>query len=486
MNEYFLRLLRCPHCEGELNYSVVIEGAEDKVEWGSLMCQVCSAKFPVAFGIPILQPSDKRVDVILSHIQESLPQNGPFVYEIIQKIESGDIQNVKEKLLLYRWPRTTLKRGKENNWSSKFAAKLPNSMVKLIGKRNLFMLYWIITKITFQDLRMKNKEDRLFRKLLSSSTAFEFIDGFFIQLMKNKVYADYYKYRFGQPRHLVTLSLLSNIPVNEYPVLDIACGAGHLMHYFNSRNIEQPVVGMDKYFAQLYLAKKYIAPEGNYFCADADQPLPFKKNTFTGIYCSDAFMFFSFRSASVREMQRTLRQNGVIIISRISNLLGEEYINHARVSPEQIKEYFNGFQNIIVAHDEALERYKNKLGVDLSSEQPIEISNKLNWFSIIASSNRDVFVNHKEFVEWPHAMGNLNMNPLYAHNGTDAAGNRKLKFTFPSKWYEYENVKWKEYAPESITLNEGIMGDINKKRKSPELEELISQVAVIGLPSNFY
>jgi len=485
MTDSFINLLCCPLCEGKLERFHTTKEDGDKIEWGTIICIDCNNKFPVAFGIPIMMPPYTRVDVNRS-FHSNTNELGPIVSDLTRQIGLGEIEKVQKELLIFRRSRTSIKgffkEKKSLKLENKLTRLLPNPLVKLIGKRTVYFMYYLLTKLTFQDARMRKKEDQTFEKLLTASSSMEFIDLYFGQMLQNNVYGEYYKYRFGQPRHLAALSLLTNIPEDANPVLDIACGIGHFMHYFTNRSKQQPVIGMDKNFGQLYLAKKFVSPEGNYFCADAGQPLPFKTNSFSGVFCSDAFMFFPYRQLSVREMKRLLNPNGVAVINRIYSYPIEGYEDHAITSAKKLKSYFSDIPNVVLSQNYLLDCYIQKEGPDLSVELELEELNKINWISIIASRQKNIFRNYGTFKEWPHEKGYLQLNPHYHEKGKDDSGNLILKFEFPSSWYEFENQSWMKYAPETVLLSPDTLNAISNSIKTPEVNELISKLVVIGMP----
>jgi ubiquinone/menaquinone biosynthesis C-methylase UbiE len=99
----------------------------------------------------------------------------------------------------------------------------------------------------------------------------------------------YYAFCFGQPRHLTALSLASLIDTPDKPVLDLACGYGHITRHLLPRAQDQPVIGVDHNFFSLYVAKGWMAPKAAYVCAGAEGPLPFPDDTFSTAFCSNAF-----------------------------------------------------------------------------------------------------------------------------------------------------------------------------------------------------
>ncbi|NOX87158.1 MAG: methyltransferase domain-containing protein [Chlorobi bacterium] len=433
-------------------------------------------------------PGDGYVDATLTDIKNTLKQKWISVRGLVHRIESGNIESVKKDLLLFRFRRASLKNlfNKEESFktSNPLTNRLPKFVVKIIGRRCLYLIYWFLTKLTLQDVRLRKRENKSYTKLLNETSAKGFIYQYFKKLMNSLVFS-YYTYKFGQPRYLVGLSLLTTLPVDDKPILDLACGGGHTMHYLTHRFNKQPVIGMDRSFTKLYLAKKFVAPTGNYFCAEADHTLPFEEGTFSGVFCSDAFGYFAYRKAAVFEMKRVLDQNGVIIITRI---LGEElkyYRNFRIVSFDQLKRYFKDRMNIILEQDHVLERYIQKKGPDLLNELPLKEMKHTGWLSIVASHRKDIFKVYGVFEEWPHAFGYLKLNPLYHETGRDENGNVTFTFRFPDNWYAYEDSQWKKYAPETVKISKDTLEAISKNIRTPEIDDLISKCVVVGMPKKY-
>jgi len=481
-------MLRCPRCGEIIVRDTIIQETDNEMEWGTLHCNSCDSKYPVAFGIPIMMPSNSYLDANENDITTSSLQKGILVSDVIREIEQGEIEKVKHDLLIYRRPRAS-KNGIPRldgtlNLDNKLSRFLPHTLVKMAGKSNLQFVYWVLARLSFQDRRLRKKEEKVFEKLLEDTSAIDFIYHYYHQLMHSPIY-NYFTYRFGQPRYLVALSLLSTLPEDQKPILDLACGTGHLIHYLTYRNSQQPVVGLERNFIKLYLAKEFIAPKGDFFCAEADQPLPFGNDTFSGVYCSDAFTYFTYISNSVREMKRIVNKDGVILITRVASPSIPERIGDLRMTPFQLKSYFDDMQHIVVGEDELLERYIQKFGPDLSTDLSAREFNKIGWMSIAATHRKNYFRDYGQFNDWPHVLGRLNLNPLYNEDGKDEKGKIILKFQFPSEWYEYENHNWMKYAPKTILLSQSTMESISKGTRTPEVNDLISKFVVLGMPQHY-
>jgi Methyltransferase domain len=66
------------------------------------------------------------------------------------------------------------------------------------------------------------------------------------------------------------------------------------------------VIGMDRDFTVLYIAKQRIASAKGYIGMDVDQRLPFSNGYLSGVLCSDAFHCFVQSATAVDQMLRTI------------------------------------------------------------------------------------------------------------------------------------------------------------------------------------
>ena len=106
---------------------------------------------------------------------------------------------------------------------------------------------------------------------------------------------DYFALRFGQPRHLVALAFTRLIHKPTKPVLDLACGYGHITRSLARRAKGQPVIGVDQNFIGLYVAKNFIAPEAEYICCVADGPHRSQTGSFQRLSARTPFIILLIR-----------------------------------------------------------------------------------------------------------------------------------------------------------------------------------------------
>jgi hypothetical protein len=96
-----------------------------------------------------------------------------------------------------------------------------------------------------------------------------------------------------------------------------------------------------------------------------------------------------------------------------------------------------------------------------------------------------VFQDYGPFDSWPHAEGDLGLNPLYVEERRDGAGTVGLRRVFPGRGYEEEHGASRQYLPESISVSPGVLADLARGRRTPETEQLIGQIVALDIPKRY-
>jgi SAM-dependent methyltransferase len=298
---------------------------------------------------------------------------------------------------------------------------------------------------------------------------------------------NYFVFRFGQPRHLTALSLASLIERPKKPILDLACGFGHVTRHLLLRAKEQPVIGLDRNFLMMYVAKNWLAPAAKYVCAEADIGLPFSDGSFSAAVCSDAFHWFAGKANSMRELIRVTRGDGTIILATLRNVFVQGHEYPGTLLPEGYEALVVDMLHRLVANSDILSQYLEKQGPSLA--RPAEVGHLAGdpWLSVVASHRQELFRDYGPFEDWPHAHGCLRLNPLYREERHDEPENVHLRRVFPSAHYEQENAeyRYKRYLPETVSVKPTVLVDLAQGKRTPEVEGLIEQCVVVGMPERY-
>lgn len=438
MSLSLLRSLCCPFCGGNLNSSGT-DQIIDEPEYGVLACHC--GRYPIVAGIPILKKG-------------IIGTTGQLDWEVTSLIEAGRHREALIAVLLPPPPAS--------------AALAPDSVQALR---------------TWQE-----QAEAFFTGPGNQMTVCDLFDFYFRHSgVKAGDEYNYFLFRFSQPRHLTALSFASLIQQPKKPILDLACGFGHVTRHLLPRAEDQTVIGLDRNFLMVYVAKNWLAPAAKYVCAEADIGLPFSDGTFSAAVCSDAFHWFAGKANSIRELIRVTRGDGSIILATLRNALVESHLYPGTLPPEGYEALVADMPHRLVANSDILSRYLEKQGPSLA--RPAEIGHLAGdpWLSVVASHRQELFRDYGPFEDWPHAEGCLRLNPLYREERRDELGNLHLRRVFPSAWYEYENAeyRYKQYLPETVSVEETVLVDLAQGKRTSEVERLIEQCVVVGMPERY-
>jgi SAM-dependent methyltransferase len=294
---------------------------------------------------------------------------------------------------------------------------------------------------------------------------------------------EYFGLRFGQPRHLVALSFTTLIDNPKRPILDLACGFGHVTRSLASRSQGQPVIGVDQTFVGLYVAKNYIAPEAHYVCSNADGPLPFTDGVFSAAFCTDAFHYLVNKVTASNELKRLTRDNGIIVLTWVHNVNFRKPNDGVPLPPEGYKSLVADMPHRMVDDSDVLARYLRKKGPALARSCEPERLAQAPLLSLVASRRQDVFKDYESFDGWPHANGRLGLNPLYMVDRRDS--DVQLRRTFPSASFVEEHSELKDYLPELVSVRSETLTDLANGNRTPEVDTLVGLFVALGMPDRY-
>lgn len=454
LKEDLVPLLRCQHCHGSFAFTAAAPVPLAGGEFGVLQCGC--AKYPVVDGIPILL---RAAVGMFEHTTGTAQVAGTTPEKLIELIEQG--RGATALLECLSFP------------------VLPPPLRRLLG--------WKLAngplgaRLGRRLCRQRLQSQVLARR--SSISASELFS-FFYQPDSplDRVVGDYFNLRFGQPRHLAALSLLHNVPADDKPLLDIACGGGHLDHYLLSRREPAAVVGTDLNFFHLWIARHWIAPAGQYVCADAGEGLPFVDDSFSATFCSDAYHYIPNRTALHQEIKRCA-PGRLGMLTRVGN---------SEVMPnEGLERTASGYVEDIGERDTRVFAESSLVHCYLGRRNPLEqppdepqTVARSKWLSFVWNIPAQLRGSAALAREWPHAAGTLGINPIYTRSSV-AAG-MQLRFGFPSIWYAYENNGMLAYHPRRMVLETAQLQALRSGAAGdPFRDQLVAQFVLLGMPQRF-
>ncbi|GAA4882054.1 class I SAM-dependent methyltransferase [Actinomycetospora straminea] len=131
---------------------------------------------------------------------------------------------------------------------------------------------------------------------------------------------DYFLHRDHDPSGLAVLALTAAHPPAGRPVLDLACGAGHLLRRLADHG-ERDLTGVDVVFAKLWLARRFLVPEHvALVCADLAHPWPVPPRTDTWVAVHDVLYFLEDPAAVLATATRHAGDRGAVVAAHCHNL----------------------------------------------------------------------------------------------------------------------------------------------------------------------
>ena len=132
----------------------------------------------------------------------------------------------------------------------------------------------------------------------------------------------YFVHRWSDPSWLAALALTAAHPPAGRPVLDLACGAGHLLRHLAVHG-HRDLTGIDVVFAKLWLARRFVLPAGapvTLVCADLTAPWPLPEPTRPRhVACHDALYFLDGKEAFVAAALRHAGDGGAVLLGHCHN-----------------------------------------------------------------------------------------------------------------------------------------------------------------------
>jgi SAM-dependent methyltransferase/uncharacterized protein YbaR (Trm112 family) len=476
-----LGLLACPFCTAPIRMDAVLEEGEGGVEYGLLGCTGCQFRYPIVAGVGIIGGPKERLD-IKEETTADTQIRGPRIRELVNLLEAKDKAGALALLLNPSSLRGDLFPDLyAKTPSAQPSAKAEGALGRLLGPRTRRLRRLAkagLAKVTLPQARARL--GAFLAEAGASLPALDLLDVYYRRYSGAETFT-YFAYRFGQPRHLAALALASTVNQSDGPLLDLACGLGHLTHFFTSARPRRPVIAADRDFFRLYVAAHQVAPGASCLCFPADQALPFAPGSLDGVFCSDAFHYFLYRARSVREMTRVLAPTGTLALARFGN---------AAVAPREgyeltvagYRRLLAGTNAILMGEDRLLQGYLEGRGPDPAGEDDARLAGQ-KWLSAVAS--RAGAVPATTFDAFPHAAGRLRLNPIYQVAPLEPTGDLDLRFTFPSEWYRFENEAYLRYAPERCRVPAAVVSALETGAPHPALQDLIAKCVVIGMPERY-
>ena len=454
MNNRLLEILRCPFCKGEYEY----DRRDQHPIHGDFGFVNCSCDiFPLVAGIPILQ---------LRQIGSSSTQKDHLLTLIRNKDYIGALRSVIA-------PRPNIQQ------------LVPPIIRKIPSVRGINPVRFLFQRKVIREW------DTVVNNYVESwdhnTTVEDLLRFYFCLPGVERISAfDYFFYRFSQPRHLTALRVFQIISENHSPVLEINCGFGHMTRLLLNRIGKGLVVGVDREFFPLYVAKKRIAPEGEYVCIDVDHGLPFQDIAFRASVNVDGLHYVTNKVSYISETLRVSTNDALhlFIASRNQNI---DYPYAGKpLTPEQYVILLQKLPIRAIGDTMIIDSYLSKEWLDIEKQCSLDSLQKEPLISIIASNDTSVFKKYPHFEQWRvHDTGNLCLNPLYKIVDNKNGSLIELRLSYPNNFYKQDNTFYIQYLPLELKVDRNIISNANALRNDPRVQSLTDSFVLIDLPEKY-
>lgn len=334
----------------------------------------------------------------------------------------------------------------------------------------------------FTLLGLDERNAGAFRSLLARPTDATYREA--IEILSPDPEGTYFIYRFSDPTYVMAEALLRGLGEHTWTVrgriLDLCGGTGHLTRVL--AGLRPGVVLADVYFWKLWLAARFTSPGCRPVCCDANNPLPFPRETFSLVMLLDAFPYIWHRRLLAEEMMRLAGPDGTVVLPHLHSALGENIAAGIPLTPAAYLDLFAPQQPRLFSDEKLFAQVVGRHVVDLThAASPSDLGVEPT-LTLVASRHTDLF---REY-QVPAVMvvaGELRVNPLYRveYRG----GSSVLTLTFPTPEYEEEFGACKQYLPARVTVSGDLTGRIDPSTVGPEYADFRRRRILIDVPPRY-
>jgi len=272
---------------------------------------------------------------------------------------------------------------------------------------------------------------------------------------------DYFRYRFSDLSYMSSAAVLT--PLSRGPVLDLGCGAGHLVETIFRRIPKCIVVGLDFNFTLLYLAKRFVAPSALYVCAEGSGPLPFRDGAFEASVCADAFIYLPDRARAAKELIRVTR--GPLLLSHLSDPVYRGRGDYEPLEPEAYLRLFAARSPRLYRDLDLLDVFLKTRCLDLSHPS----GGRDDVLTLVAGVDARVHPGADYFVRGDR------LNPIY--DVREEGDHLHLTRRFVSEKFTELYARAEGVLPETLT--------VTREQIASRDPDLVRRFVLLDLPPNY-
>lgn len=363
------------------------------------------------------------------------------------------------------------------------------------------MYYLIKPKITFDwFIRQAHRRKLIFshfadtvRLKLSRQYAHKIVDRFCfaetLRYLKIGGYGDYFLHRFCSTSFLASLPMILMLEGFAGPVLEIGSGMGHHGFMLSSLYPQKKLVCVDTSFINLFLTKRFFAPQAEFICLDANDPLPFTQRQFNIVFSSDTLHYLYSKRLVMQEIARVAGENAIILLAHLHNLGGQNPVAGNPLTAEGWLKLSSFSHTKLLPEPQVFHNFLQQDTWNLLDNFTFDQIEKSNAFMLVASNHPEVFKNYSKIGErYFYPDNRLIVNPLYRQQKKGSSV--VLHKAWPTDFIQAENHTVDEIIPDTCVLDDGIIRSVCENNISspdiPKIIALMKKFIIIHAPENYY
>lgn len=301
-------------------------------------------------------------------------------------------------------------------------------------------------------------------------------------------YGDYFKTRFVNTSFIAGIALLQVMRDFQGSILELGCGIGHHAFVIAQQFPERPLTLTDHSFMNVFLAKRFFAPQAECICLDLNKPLPFDSCSFQSVFSSDALHYVDAKITAMHEIKRVLNKDYLVVLSHLHNRFGNDPVAGAPLSGEEWRQRAAFSRACLLSEKDIFDGFYHSNRLDLSRDWG-KSGNDVNAFSLVASDRNDIFKIYESIGDQYFTLkGLVGINPLFqkiSHN-SEVCHYRKH---WPSAYLRNENACFDAVLPESFVISKEACEAMGRNDGScfvfEEIQQLIRKFFVIHIPARY-
>lgn len=442
--------LRCPYCRGRFGLRKETTLGE-RVQWGLLRCRCF--EFPIVDGIVLLSLSKGY-----GGSEERLQPYVPLQVAAIEYVQQGDIDGLRSWISRHVPLLSRLIDGRDQTYlefmqvlTGRLAQQVELDLsdwgrFEVIGARRPRAWRWVAAA--------RGLRGRLFPRTWSS----------------------FYLSRFVGTGVAAIRRRTRSLPFDG-PLLSLCCGHGPFELMARAREPGASVLSLDGQLLNLYVTRRFVAPDGEFVCHDVQFPLPFDDGAFRGVFSSSCLGEIPAQATFVGEAARVTAPEGWTLFDDVAvdpgrRIDGLRFYRVCQNHFEKQEDYRDlmqtcGARPVLWLEDDSPEGAKY-------SNDPRALSGRMHTSYLLGAEpgGGDDGCLSSEERSWLH------VNPRYA-GVTHRNGQRTARLPADPDRRLTPGPEGPEELPELLTLEDARLGEAGY------LEELFARAAIVLLPDEF-